>query len=148
MNTFPLPSGTSVGYQRPNFMSWRRNHFSETGSKAYAVSSPMNPWTFGMSYALVPPATRRVPSGRNAWPAQKKSAGVNGMANPPFLKQTKLEDAEAIAREIAYVTRGALKDPSTASTVDVVLTEKTGFGVTFAKNRTFSFTADELIGGR
>ncbi len=71
------------------------------------------------------------------------------MTNPPFLMGgTPLEKADATAREIAFIARGALKNPSAASTVDVVLTKKAGFGVTVAAHRTFSFTADEITGGR
>jgi len=76
-----------------------------------------------------------------------RSAGtrlVVTLTNAPFLRGQDLNAAEPQAREIALVARAAMRDPSKAPGVDVVLVSQTGIGVTFADRHLYRFTAEQL----
>jgi hypothetical protein len=76
-----------------------------------------------------------------------RSAGtrlVVTLRNAPFLRGQDLNAAEPQAREIALVARAAMRDPSKAPGIDVVLVSQTGIGVTFANRHLYRFTAEEL----
>src|SRR5438132_194205 len=81
----PLPSVSTVGYQRPLFIDTFVAHCCVIGSNMNAVDRPLNG-----SYWSVPPATMSMPSDANDCPAQKRSkgwpavfVGVIGWTNVP-----------------------------------------------------------------
>lgn len=66
------------------------------------------------------------------------------LTNAPFLSGRDLAALEPQAREIALVARAAMRDPSRAPGIDVVLVSQVGFGVTVANRHVYRFTAEEL----
>src|SRR5882724_7617231 len=66
---FPLPSSIVVGYQRAIAMFGSGTYFCVLGSNRYDFAEPaLALFVAAPGYAVVPPATRSSPSGRNAWP--------------------------------------------------------------------------------
>ena len=67
VNRLPLPSSTTVGYQRAMAMSGAAMYFEVAGSKMYDFCDPAFALlVVGPGYAVLPPATSSRPSGRNA----------------------------------------------------------------------------------
>ena len=71
----PLPSGVTLGYQRPRAMSGPRDHELVAGLKLCVCGIPFRP------ESLLPPARNMEPSGRCASPLQKTLKPVSTLTS-------------------------------------------------------------------
>lgn len=66
------------------------------------------------------------------------------LVNPPILKDLPEDQEEIRARALARFARDHLRQPASVRAIEVTLARQAGFGVTFATNKVFLFTAEQL----
>src|SRR4051794_50767 len=115
VNRLPLPSSTTVGYQRAWAMSGWATYWLVSGSNRKLFGEPaLALFVAGPGYAELPPATRSSPSGRNEGPAQDASHGVSPAVNASVVGSQML-----VLKRPASNSPRLLPEPATRRTLPV-----------------------------